>query len=69
MVQRGYVGRRYTSDNNVVRVSARVRRAPGYTAPKACRSVTKLLVSSGAWLSDVRAAAASTTSELYVTVR
>jgi hypothetical protein len=31
-----------TTDNNVVRASARLRRAPEYTAPKACSSVTKL---------------------------
>jgi hypothetical protein len=31
-----------TAHNNVVRASARLRRAPGYTAPKACRDVSEL---------------------------
>ncbi len=33
----------------------RASRAPGYTAPKACRMVTESVESSGAWPRTVRA--------------
>jgi hypothetical protein len=33
----------------------RASRAPGYTAPKACRRVTELMESGGAWPMTVRA--------------
>ena len=57
------------SHNNAVRAYARLRRATEYTAPKACRIVTALTGSSGAWPRDVRAGAASRTSERYAKAR
>jgi hypothetical protein len=53
------------SDNNVVGASARLRRAPEYTAPKPCGSVNNLGRVGGAWLTSSCAGAASPTSERY----
>jgi hypothetical protein len=55
-----------TACNNAVRASARLRRAPEYTAPKLCSVVSGVVESSGAWLKGARAGAASRTSERYL---
>jgi hypothetical protein len=54
-----------TSVNNVVGASARLRRAPEYTAPKPCGFVTDWEKLAGTWLVGARAGAASPTSERY----
>ena len=46
---------RGTTDNNAVRAYARLRRAPGYTAPRLWGMVTGRMRSGGAWLRSVRA--------------
>ena len=52
--------------NNVVGASARLRRAPGHTAPrKRVRSVGDEDTVDGAWPTGIRAGAASPTSERY----
>jgi hypothetical protein len=51
--------------NNVVGASARLRRAPEYTAPKACGLVNDEKKLGGAWPRSSRAGAASPTSERY----